>query len=184
MNFATIKYYDISNGPGVRTSLYVSGCTHHCKNCFNPMTWDFAYGEPFTREVEEQIVQNCAPDYIAGLTLLGGEPMEPDNQRALLPFIRRFREQYPHKTIWCYSGYTYEELTGAVPSRCRCEATDAFLALVDVLIDGEFVQALYDISLRFRGSSNQRLIDMPQSLAQGNVVLWEDDPIFATHDLK
>ena len=100
--------------------------------------------------------------------------MEPDNQRALLPFIRRFREQYPHKTIWCYSGYTYEELTGAVPSRCRCEATDAFLALVDVLIDGEFVQALYDISLRFRGSSNQRLIDMPATLREGRIVLWDE----------
>lgn len=183
MNYATIKYCDISNGPGVRTSLYVSGCTHHCRNCFNSMTWDFAYGEPFTHEVEDRLLESCAPDYIAGVTLLGGEPMEPANQRALLPFVRRLRESVPGKTVWCYSGYTYEELTGAQESRCRCEITDALLSLFDVLVDGEFVQDLYDISLRFRGSRNQRLIDLPRSLAQGQVALWSDDPLFASHDL-
>lgn len=184
MNFATIKFYDISNGPGVRTSLYVSGCTHHCRNCFNPMTWDFAYGESFTRATEDRLLESCTPGYISGITLLGGEPMEPENQRALLPFLRRFREACPGKTVWCYSGYTYEELTGACETRCRCEATDALLSLLDVLVDGEFVQALYDISLRFRGSSNQRLIDMHLSLAQGQVVPWSDDPLFASHALR
>ena len=183
MNYATIKTYDVSNGPGVRTSLYVSGCTHHCKNCFNPMTWDFAYGDPFTAEVENQLIDSCAPAYITGLTLLGGEPMEPANQRALLPFLLRFKAVHPTKTIWCYSGYTFEELTGAIESRCRCEATDELLSLFDVLVDGEFVQALYDISLRFRGSSNQRLIDMKATLAQGSIVPWSDDPLFASHAL-
>lgn len=183
MNYATIKYYDISNGPGVRTSIYVSGCTHHCKNCFNPMTWDFRYGQSFTGKTAQEILKSCLPDYIAGITLLGGEPMEPENQAALLPFLRDFRQKLPHKNIWCYSGYTYEQLTGAQPSRCRCKETDAILALLDVLVDGEFVQDLYDISLRFRGSSNQRLIDMPRSLTRGHVVLWEDDPLFARHAL-
>ena len=171
MNFATIKCCDISNGPGVRTSLYVSGCTHHCRNCFNPMTWDFAYGEPFTRATEDRILESCAPGYITGITLLGGEPMEPENQRALLPFLRRLRRQLPDKTVWAFSGYTWEELTGQ--SRARCEATGALLSLVDVLVDGEFVEALRDISLRFRGSSNQRLLDVPASLAAGRPIPWE-----------
>lgn len=183
MNYATIKYCDIANGPGVRTSLYVSGCTHHCKNCFNPMTWDFAYGDPFTQEIEDQLIDSCVPAYVAGLTLLGGEPMEPANQRVLLPFLRRFKQAHPDKTIWCYSGYTLEELTGARESRCRCEETDALLSLFDVLVDGEFVQALYDISLRFRGSSNQRLIDLKATLARGEIVPWSDDPLFASHAL-
>lgn len=183
MNYATIKYCDIANGPGVRTSLYVSGCTHHCKNCFNPMTWDFAYGEPFTQAIEDQLIASCAPAYVTGLTLLGGEPMEPANQRALLPFLRRFKQAHPYKTIWCYSGYTLEELTGTCESRCRCEETDALLSLFDVLVDGEFVQALYDISLRFRGSSNQRLIDLKATLARGEIVPWSDDPLFASHAL-
>lgn len=183
MNYAAIKTFDVSNGPGVRTSLYVSGCTHHCKNCFNPMTWDFAYGDPFTAEVENQLIDSCAPAYITGLTLLGGEPMEPANQRALLPFVRRFKAAHPNKTVWCYSGYLYEELTGAREIRCRCEVTDELLSLFDVLVDGEFVQALYDISLRFRGSSNQRLIDLPKTRARGEIVPWSDDPLFATHAL-
>ena len=181
MHYANIKYCDISNGPGVRTSLFVSGCTHHCKNCFNAVTWDFAYGNPFTPEVEKTILQQTAPRYIAGLSLLGGEPMEPENQPALLAFVRRFKQQFPDKTVWCYSGYTWEQLTGKSVSRCRCEATDELLALLDVLVDGEFVQELHDITLRFRGSSNQRLIDVPATLKNGAVTLWQDEPVFATH---
>ena len=183
MNYANIKYYDISNGPGVRTSLFVSGCTHHCPGCFNEIAWDFNYGSPFTKEVWNQIFAASQPDYIAGLSLLGGEPMEPANQRELLPFVRNFKALYPNKTVWCYSGYTLEQLLGQEVSRCRCEVTDQLLALIDVLVDGPFVQAQYDISLRFRGSSNQRLLDLPKSLAQGRPVLWEDEPVFSTHTM-
>ena len=183
MNYANIKYYDISNGPGVRTSLFVSGCTHRCPGCFNEVAWDFGYGEPFTKEVRNKIFAACQPDYIAGLTLLGGEPMEPANQRELLPFVRNFKALYPQKTVWCYSGYTLEELTGQAPSRCRCEVTDELLRLLDVLVDGPCVQAEYDISLRFRGSANQRLLDMPRSLAAGQPVLWVDEPVFSTHTM-
>lgn len=183
MNYANIKYYDIANGPGVRTSLFVSGCTHHCKNCFNPEAWDFDYGQPFDKPVRNQIFASCQPDYIAGLSLLGGEPMEPDNQRALVSFARNFKALYPQKTIWCYSGYTFEQLTGQQPSRARCEVTDELLSCLDVLVDGEFVQELYDISLRFRGSSNQRLLDLPKSLAAGQPVLWVDKEVFSTHTM-
>ena len=183
MHYANIKFCDISNGPGVRTSLFVSGCTHHCKNCFNAVTWDFSYGEVFTPQVEDTILQQTAPRYITGLSLLGGEPMEPENQPALLNFVRRFKQQFPDKTIWCYSGYTWEQLTGQEPSRCRCACTDELLALLDVLVDGEFVQDLYDITLRFRGSSNQRLIDVPATLESGAVTLWQDEPVFSTHEM-
>ena len=183
MNYASIKYCDIANGPGVRTSLFVSGCTHHCPGCFNEIAWDFGYGAPFTKAVRNEIFASCAPDYITGLSLLGGEPMEPANQRELLPFVRNFKALYPNKTVWCYSGYTWEQLTGAEPSRCRCEATDELLALLDVLVDGRFEQAQYDISLRFRGSANQRLLDVPGSLAAGRPVWWEDVPVFSTHTL-
>lgn len=170
MNYANIKYYDISNGPGVRTSLYVSGCTHHCFNCFNPMTWDFGYGEPFTEDVEEQIMESLKPEYISGFSLLGGEPMEIENQRALLPFLLKIKNRFPEKTIWCYSGYTYEELTDKENRRCHCEVTQSMLEQMDVLVDGEFVQELYDISLRFRGSSNQRLIDLAKTRQEGHVI--------------
>lgn len=182
MNYATIKPCDIANGPGVRVSLFVSGCTHHCENCFNQEAWDFAYGDPFTPEVEEQIFSDCDHPYIAGLTLLGGEPMEPVNQRGLLPFLRTFKERFPDKTIWCYSGYTLEQLTGE-GSRCRCETTDEMLSLIDVLVDGEFVQALYDISLRFRGSSNQRLINLHKTRETGEVVLWDDGKVYSSHEM-
>ena len=179
MNYANIKTCDIANGPGVRTSLFVSGCTHHCKNCFNREAWDFAYGAPFDEDVQQQILNECRPGYITGLTLLGGEPMEPVNQRALLPFVRRFRAAFPGKTVWCYSGYTWAQLTG--DSRARCEVTDDFLREIDVLVDGPFVQDLHDITLRFKGSSNQRLIDVQRSLTTGEVVLWEDKPLYSTH---
>ena len=184
MNYASIKYCDISNGPGVRTSLFVSGCTHHCKNCFNAVTWDFTYGEPFTEEIIQKILDSCKPRYITGLSLLGGEPMEPENQAAVHELLRRFRAECPGKTVWCYSGYTWEQLTGAVPARCFTSQVAEILPLLDVLVDGEFVQDLYDISLRFRGSSNQRLIDVHATLNSGTVTPWVDEPIFSTHTME
>ena len=171
MNYADIRPIDVANGPGVRVSLFVSGCPHRCPGCFNPETWDFQYGQGFGEEQVRSILDLLRPGYIRGLTLLGGEPFEPDNQRALLPFLHRLRQQLPDKTVWAFSGYTWEELTGQ--SRARCEATGALLSLVDVLVDGEFVEALRDISLRFRGSSNQRLLDVPASLAAGRPIPWE-----------
>ena len=171
MNYATIKWADVANGPGVRVSLFVSGCTHRCPGCFNPEAWDFSYGRPFTRAEEDRILAALAPSHIKGLSLLGGEPFEPDNQRALLPLLRRVRGELPGKTVWCYSGYILEELHR--PSRARCEVTDEMLSLLDVLVDGEFVEAKKDLSLRFRGSSNQRILDVPRSLAAGQAVLWD-----------
>ncbi len=173
MNYASIKPCDIANGPGVRVSLFVSGCTHHCPGCFNKETWDFAYGEPFTTETEDALLTKLSPDFITGLTLLGGEPLEPVNQRALLPFVRRVKENFPAKTVWCYTGYTLESDLLTEGGRARCEATEELLRLFDVLVDGRFVEALHDITLLFRGSSNQRLLDMPASLEAGCGVLWE-----------
>jgi len=173
MHYGEIKNCDIANGEGVRVSLFVSGCTNRCEHCFQPQTWDFAYGQPFTAETEDYLLSLLKPDYISGLTLLGGEPFEPANQRALLPFLRRAREQLPKKNIWAFSGFTYEELT-TEGSYCRCEATDEMLSMVDVLVDGRFVEALKDISLRFRGSSNQRLIDMNASRAAGHLCFLPD----------
>ena len=169
MNYANIKYYDIANGEGVRTSLFVSGCRRRCPNCFNAVAWDFGYGQPFTKEVRNKILESLAPDYISGLSLLGGEPLEPENQRELLPFVRNVKVLYPHKTIWCYTGYRYEELL-------RHPQQAHLLRYIDVLVDGPFVQALRDESLLFRGSSNQRLIDVPASLQAGEVVLFRYDP--------
>ena len=172
MHYGTIKNCDIANGEGVRVTLFVSGCTNRCKGCFQPQTWAFDYGRPFTAETEAELLALLAPDYINGLTLLGGEPFEPENQRALLPFLRRVREQYPHKTVWAFTGFSYEALLtdGSHP---RCEATDELLSLLDVLVDGPFAEALHDISLRFRGSSNQRLIDLNETRRTGQVVLWD-----------
>ena len=160
MNYASIRTCDIANGEGVRVSLFVSGCTHRCKGCFNPDQWDFGYGEPFTREVEDRILKNLEPSYITGLSLLGGEPMEPENQRALVPFLRRFegmRRKTGGKTLWVYTGCLLEELKDPA-SRWHTEVTDEFLSYVDVLVDGPFVEELKDISLQFRGSSNQRIL--------------------------
>ncbi len=173
MNYCNIKPRDIADGIGVRVTLFVSGCRNHCKNCFQPETWDFNYGDPFTKEVEEHILEQLSPDFVAGLTLLGGEPFEQENQRGLLPFLQRVRREKPKKTIWAYSGFTWEELTGAVPARCRCEVTDEVLSLLDVLVDGRFVEELKDIRLRFRGSANQRVIDVPATLRAGEVVLLD-----------
>ena len=184
MYYGEIKTCDIANGVGVRVTLFVSGCTNHCEHCFQPQTWDFDYGQPFTSETEQQLLDLLAPSYIQGLTLLGGEPFEPENQRELLPFVRNFKALYPNKTVWCYSGYTWEQLTGKEPCAARCEVTDELLQLLDVLVDGEFVQAKHDISLRFRGSSNQRLLDMPRTLAAGQPVWWEDEKVFATHTME
>ena len=169
MYYADIRPIDVANGPGVRVSLFVSGCTHHCKECFNPETWDFFYGAPFGEEEMQAILNHLAPAYIHGLTVLGGEPFEPENQSAVLELIRRVREAYPHKDVWCYSGYLWEALAdGKVGTHSR-----ELLERLDVLVDGPFVIERKDLSLRFRGSSNQRLIDVPASLQAGEVVLWD-----------
>lgn len=169
MNYGEIKAPDIANGIGVRVVLFVSGCTHHCKGCFNPDTWDFNYGSEFTEETENRLMALLQPDYIDGLTLLGGEPFEPANQRVLVPFLHKVRQKYPNKTIWCYTGYLFDKELQQ-ESRARCEVTDEMLGMLDVLVDGEFVLDKKDISLAFRGSSNQRIIDVPSSLTQGTVV--------------
>ncbi len=178
MNYATIKYYDISNGPGVRVSLYVSGCRNHCKNCFNPETWDFAYGQPFTAETEDSILKAMEPDYIKGFSLLGGDPFEPENQLALVGFIERLRARFPHKTVWAYTGYDYEAdlLAG---KKGDSAVTMRLLKCIDVLVDGRFEEELKNPQLMFRGSSNQRLILVQQSLARGEVVQM----VAETHEL-
>ena len=170
MNYATIKNCDIANGPGVRVSLFVSGCTHRCPGCFNEVAWDFDYGEPFTEAVMDSILEMLRPDYIRGLTLLGGEPFEPQNQGPVVELLRRIKQEMPEKSIWAFSGYLFDKdiLSGRIGD-CR-----EYLSYLDVLVDGPFVLAKKNLSLRFRGSENQRLIDVPASLAAGEVVLWED----------
>ena len=173
MYYATIKNCDIANGPGVRVSLFVSGCTHHCKGCFNPETWDFHYGKPYTPQVEEEILKTLEPWYMRGLSLLGGEPFEIQNQLTVLGLVKKVKERYPDKTIWCYTGYDYERdiLAGRLGD---WSVTGGLLKYLDVLVDGEFVEAKKDLTLRFRGSSNQRIIDVPKSLAADQVVWWVD----------
>ena len=173
MYYGEIKNCDIANGEGVRVTLFVSGCTNRCPHCFQPQTWAFDYGQPFTAEIEEQLLSMLKPDYISGLTLLGGEPFEPSNQEVLVPFLRRVREAYPKKTIWGFSGCTYEELLTPGSSH-HCRWTAEMLSLLDVLVDGRFVEELKDISLRFRGSSNQRLIDLNQARQTGQIILLPD----------
>ena len=171
MHFAEIKNCDIANGEGVRVSLFVSGCTHRCKNCFNEIAWDFSYGEEFTEEVQERLFSMLAPSYVAGLSLLGGEPFEPQNQRGLLPFLLEFRRRFPHKTVWCYTGYVYErDLLN--DSRARCEVTDEMLSCIDILVDGPFIEEQKSLRLRFRGSANQRVLDLAASRAAGKAVIW------------
>lgn len=172
MYYGEIKNYDIANGLGVRVTLFVSGCTNRCEGCFQPQTWDFQYGKPFTAETENEIVEMLAPDYINGLTVLGGEPFEPVNQKELLPFLKKVREAYPCKDIWIFSGFTLEELQSE-GSYCRTEYTDDMLKLADVLVDGRFVLAKKNIALQFRGSENQRVLDMKKTLAEGKPVLLE-----------
>ena len=159
MNYATIKYYDIANGPGVRTSIFVSGCRHHCPGCFNEVAWDFGYGQPFSKAVRNEIFASCQPDYIAGISLLGGEPFEPENQVVLVNLLREIKETYPKKDIWCYSGYLFD-VDLAEGGRVYTEVTDEMLSYIDVLVDGEFVEELKDITLKFRGSSNQRILEL------------------------
>ena len=173
MNYATIKNCDIANGPGVRVSLFVSGCTHHCKGCFNEVAWDFDYGQPFTQETINLILDMMKPNYIKGITLLGGEPFEPQNQPSLVELLRQIKAAYPQKSIWAYSGYLFDKdiLAGKLGDPA---VTREFVSYLDVLVDGRFVLEKKNLSLRFRGSSNQRIIHVPSSLEKGEVVLWED----------
>ena len=172
MNYGEIKNCDVANGPGVRVTLFVSGCTNRCEGCFQPQTWDFAYGKPYTEETEAQLLRLLSPSYIRGLTLLGGEPFEQANQRALLPLLRRVKREMPGKDIWAFTGFTLETLLRP-ENRAHCEATAEMLSLLDVLVDGPFIQAKRNLMLRFRGSENQRLLNVPASLAQGRAVAWE-----------
>ena len=171
MNFATIKPVDIANGEGVRVSLFVSGCRHACKNCFNKEAWSFDYGEAYTSQIQERVLKALAPAHIAGLTLLGGEPFEPENQEGLLNLVKEVKKQYPNKNIWCFTGFLYDyELLGK--SRANTPFTLPLLKHIDVLVDGRFVEELKDITLKFRGSKNQRLIDVQKSLKTGEVELY------------
>lgn len=172
MNYAEIKQYDVANGPGVRVSLFVSGCTHHCKECFNPETWDFHYGKPFTQETIQQVLDYMEPDYVKGLTLLGGEPLEQSNQQGLLPLLQQVREKYPNKSIWCFTGYDYEK---DVMERMYKEwpETKELLSYLEVLVDGEFVIDQKDLGLAFKGSTNQRSILVQESLQAGKIVCWK-----------
>ena len=171
MNYADIKRCDVANGPGIRVSLFVSGCTHHCKECFNPETWDFNYGSPFTENEIEQIIEYMSPDYIKGITILGGEPFEHPNQQGLLPLLRRIRKVYPEKNIWCFSGYDFEkDILGRMLK--EWEETEELLSYIDVLVDGEFMVDKKDLTLVFKGSSNQRTILVQESLRNNEIVLW------------
>ena len=170
MNYGAIKEVDIANGPGVRVSLFVSGCTHHCKGCFQPETWDFSYGDPYTEEVEKRILDLLKRDFITGLTVLGGEPFEPENQRVLTGLLHNVKKLRPAKTVWCFTGFLFDEEL-LKESRARCEVTDEMLSLIDVLVDGEFMEEKKNLSLAFRGSENQRIIDVAASLSKGETVL-------------
>lgn len=171
MNYAELKFTDIANGEGVRVSLFVSGCRRHCKNCFNAVAWDFSYGKPFDEEAEKLILEKLEPFYIAGLTLLGGDPFEPENQRALVPFLKKVRRRFPEKNIWCYTGYTYRDGELLEP-QAKTEVTGEMISLLDVLVDGRFEEEKKDIRLKFRGSSNQRIIDVQHSLKSGTTELY------------
>ncbi len=175
MYYGAIKNCDIANGIGVRVTLFVSGCTNHCPDCFQPETWAFDYGEPFTSATEDEILALLAPSYIAGLTLLGGEPFEPENQRALLPFVKRVREAYPNKTIWAFTGFLYDRELLQAGSHPHCEVTEEFLGYLDVLVDGRFEKDKRNLSLVFRGSENQRIIDLNQTRSTGVLTLWSED---------
>lgn len=172
MNYADIKYIDVANGIGIRVSVFVSGCTHHCKNCFNRETWDFQYGKPFTQDTIRQVLDYLKPDHIRGLSLLGGEPLEHSNQIGLLPLLRKVKEIYPKKDIWCFTGYDFEK--DILEHMCKeWNETRELLSYLDVLVDGEFIEERKDLTLRFKGSSNQRSILVKPSLKQNRVVLWD-----------
>lgn len=172
MNYAAIKKRDIANGIGVRVSLFVSGCTHHCKNCFNKETWDFDYGEKFTEQTKSEILQMLKPDFVNGLSLLGGEPFEAQNQHELTKLLRAVKAEYPQKDVWCYTGYLFDKHLLS-ESRARTQYTDEMLSYIDILVDGPYIEEQKDISLQFRGSKNQRIIDVKQSLAMDSIILWE-----------
>lgn len=170
MNYATIKPTDVANGPGIRVSLFVSGCTHYCKGCFNPETWAFGFGTPYTEETEDYIINLLRPGHIRGLSLLGGEPFHPNNQGGLIPLVKKLRQALPDKTIWCYTGYVLEDiLAGNVGDR---DTATALLRHIDVLIDGKFELELKNLSLPFRGSENQRVLDIQKTITEGKPVHW------------
>lgn len=173
MYYGEIKNCDIANGVGVRVSIFVSGCRNHCPGCFQPETWNFKYGSPYTKETEKEILDMLKPGYIDGLTLLGGDPFEPENQSALIPLLREFHRLYPQKNVWAFTGYLFEDLTAGKEHPC-CEYTKEMLSLIDVLVDGPYKEDLHDISLQFRGSSNQRIIDVKKSLEEGKVIIIPD----------
>ena len=174
MYYGELKKYDIANGAGVRVTLFVSGCTNHCPDCFQPQTWDFHYGAPFTADTKAEIFAELDKPFVRGLTVLGGEPFEPKNQRDLLPLLREVRDKYPNKDIWCFTGFRLEDELLKDGSYPRCEVTDDLLACIDILVDGRFEKALKDISLQFRGSRNQRVIDMARTRETGQVAIWEE----------
>lgn len=173
MNYSLIRKCDIANGPGVRVSLFVSGCTHHCPGCFQPETWEFSYGQPFTEKTQRWIFSLLEPNHIDGLTILGGEPLEPGNQRELLPFIEAARREFPDKAIWVYTGFTFEELQARTGEYGA--VTESLLSLIDILVDGPFVETKKDLRLKFCGSSNQRLIDLKKTKEAGKIVLWKGE---------
>ena len=185
MNYADIKQYDVANGPGVRVSLFVSGCTHYCKNCFNKEAWDFNYGKPFTNETIDKIIDYCGESYVKGLTILGGEPMEPSNQKGILTLVKRFKETYPDKSLWVFSGYDFVK---DINTRMRNEIpeTSELLSYIDVIVDGKFIEELKTLNLRFKGSSNQRTIMVQESLKSDTLVLWDDviHTEFKTNDME
>lgn len=174
MNYAAIKDFDVANGPGVRVSLFVSGCNHHCKNCFNREAWDFDYGEPFTAKEIDHIIDALAPDYIKGFSILGGEPMEYENQKGILPLVKKVKAIYPDKSIWCYTGFDFEK-----DIKCdmmtRWSETRELVSYFDIMVDGKFVEELKNLKLRFKGSSNQRIINVQKSLAENTIVLWDGE---------
>ncbi len=174
MKYAKIKNCDVANGPGVRVSLFVSGCNHHCKNCFNKEAWDFNYGDDFTQKEEQEIIEDLKPDYITGLSLLGGEPFEQVNQERLVSLIQNVKQNYPNKEIWCYTGFTFDtQILGQMIKEEHRQTTKQMLENIDYIVDGKFVEELKDPKLRFRGSSNQRIIDVKKSLAQNQIVIWD-----------
>ena len=173
MHYGTVKKFDVANGEGIRTTLFVSGCRNRCKNCFQPETWDFNYGKSFTSDVEAEIFNSMTNPSVRGITVMGGEPMEPENQREILPFLRRFKEKFPDKTVWLYTGNLYEELTGKLGEHYKCiQCTEELLSYVDVLVDGRFVEEEKRLGLRFRGSANQRVIDMNETRKNGEIIIW------------
>lgn len=176
MNYAALKPFDVANGPGVRVSLFVSGCRHMCKNCFNKEAWDFNYGEPYTEEQTEKILEAMKPEYIKGFSLLGGEPFEKENQAVLCEVLEKIKEAYPEKTVWCYTGFSYDTdlLTGKI---CDFSITKRMLDCIDIIVDGKFIEEEKDLSLRFKGSRNQRIIDVQTSLKEGKIIRWSEDRI-------